>query len=272
MPEIKNPNLQTQGSSGGGGGDMRSTMAFMLLVLAVFLGYQYFFAKPKPEQQPPAQTQSQTQSQPATPAARPRPARRSRPRRPRGPPCATPQISASAETGITVENEFYKIVFTNRGGQVKHWILKKYFDSAGKPLDMVQPQASALFGLPLSFFTYEPALTTQLNQALYQVTVAGAQPTATGLVLAPAAVTFHYAANGIDALKTFRFDSSTSSPSRPRSSRTARRSARLSSGPPAWATWKSSSSRGCSASQVRTPSLLCLVDRRQGGYRSSRPR
>ena len=187
---------------------MRSTMAFMMLVLAVFLGYQYFFAKPKPEQQPPAQTQSQTQSQSAIPAAPSTPghaqpaaasARASMP---------TPQISASAETGITVENEFYKIVFTNRGGQVKHWILKKYFDSAGKPLDMVQPQASALFGLPLSFFTYEPELTTQLNQALYQLTVAGAQPTASGLVLAPAVVTFHYAANGIDAVKTFRFDSS----------------------------------------------------------------
>ena len=55
-----------------------------------------------------------------------------------------------------------------------HWILKDYKDNTGKPLDMVQPQASARFGLPLSLFTYEPALTTQLNQALYQVTVSGA--------------------------------------------------------------------------------------------------
>ena len=207
MPEIQNPNLQTQGSGGGGGGgDMRSTMAFMLLAMAAIFGYQYFFMKPKPEPQPPAQTQSQ--SQPAAPAApsaqgQAQPAAASA-----RPSVATPQISASIETGITVENEFYKIVFTNRGGQVKHWILKKYFDSAGNPLDMVQSQASDKFGLPLSFFTYEPALTTQLNQALYQVTVAGAQPTATGLVLAPTAVTFHYAANGIDAQKTFRFDSS----------------------------------------------------------------
>jgi hypothetical protein len=69
------------------------------------------------------------------------------------------------------------------------------------------------FGLPLSLFTYEPALTTQLNQALYQVS--GAQPSATGLVLAPNTLTFHYAANGLDVVKTFRFDSSyvvTSSP------------------------------------------------------------
>jgi YidC/Oxa1 family membrane protein insertase len=57
--------------------------------------------------------------------------------------------------------------------------LKKYFDSAGKPLDLVQPQAAARFGLPLALFTYEPALTTELNSALYKVSYGGAQPSAT---------------------------------------------------------------------------------------------
>ena len=206
MPEIQNPNLQTQGSGGGGGGDMRSTMAFMLLAMAAIFGYQYFFAKPKPDQQPPAQTQSQAATPPASAApAAPGPAQ---PAAPAKAPAATPQITASLETYTTIENEFYKIVFTNRGAQVKNWILKKYFDSAGKPLDLVQPQAATRFGLPLSLFTYEPALTTQLNDALYQVSYGGAQPSATGQLLAPAAITFEYSANGIDAVKTFRFDTS----------------------------------------------------------------
>ena len=210
MPEVHNPNLQSQGSGGGGGGDMRSTMALMLLVLAAFLGYQYFFAKPKPEKQPPASTQSQ----PAAPAAQVAQGQPPAAAAAAQPPSATPQVAASIETVTTVENELYRIVFTNRGAQVQHWILKKYFDSAGKPLDLVQPQAAEHveaaehLGLPLSLFTYDPALTSQLNQALYQVTVAGAQPTATGLVVAPASVTFHYAANGLDVVKTFRFDSS----------------------------------------------------------------
>jgi len=205
LPEIQNPNLQSQGS-GGGGGDMRSTMAFMLLAMAVIFGYQFFFMKPKPDQQPPAQTQSQAAppTAPGAPAAQ-GPAQAAAPAQA---PSATPQISASLETYTTIENEFFKIVFTNRGAQVKSWVLKKYFDSAGKPLDMVQPQAAARFGLPLSLFTYEPALTTQLNDALYQVSYGGAQPSATGLVLAPATITFHYSANGIDAVKTFRFDTS----------------------------------------------------------------
>ncbi|MGA3130663.1 MAG: membrane protein insertase YidC [Terracidiphilus sp.] len=206
MPEIQNPNLQSQGS-GGGGGDMRSTMAFMLLAMAVIFGYQFFFAKPKPDQQPPAQTQSQATA-PAAPAAPATPGQIQAAASPVPPLAATPQISASIETYTTIENEFYKIVFSNRGALVKNWILKKYFDSAGKPLDLVQPQAAARFGLPLALFTYEPALTSQLNDALYQVNYDGGQPSATGLLLAPAAITYHYAANGIDAVKTFRFDSS----------------------------------------------------------------
>ncbi len=205
MPEIQNPNLQTPGSGGGSGGDMRSTMAFMLLAMAVIFGYQFFFAKPKTDQQPqPAQTQQQTAAPPVSAAPGQTPAAAA-PAQAHG---ATPQISASLETYTTIENEFYKIVFTNRGAQVKSWTLKKYFDSTGKPLDLVQAEAAARFGLPLSLFTYEPALTTELNDALYQVNYNGAQPTATGLVLAPTAMTFHYAANGVDAIKTFRFDSS----------------------------------------------------------------
>ena len=247
MPEIQNPNLQSQGS-GGTGGDMRSTMALVFLAMAVFFGYQFFFMKPKPDQQPPAQTQMQSAA-PAAPAAQsqaPAPAAAAQASAP------TPQIAASAVTTTTVENEFYRIVFTNRGGQVLHWILKKYNDTAGKPLDLVQEQAAARFGLPLALFTYEPALTTQLNDALYQVNVQDAQHSglATDLqqsmiaavgpcrpagqppkiwdekipcaktagfsgssaapehVVAPAAITFHYAANGIDAVKTISFDAS----------------------------------------------------------------
>ncbi|MGA2049051.1 MAG: membrane protein insertase YidC, partial [Terracidiphilus sp.] len=207
MAEIRNPNLQTPGTpggSGGGGGDMRSTIGFAVLLLVVLLGYQYFF-KPKPA--PETQTaQTQSQQAPATPT-------RGAQASPTGTPGAqtassTPSVAASLETQTTVENEQYKIVFTNRGAQVKQWILKKYKDTAGKPLDMVQQQAAAQFGFPLSLYTYEPALTSQVNQALYQVTVDGAQPSATGVVLAPTTVTFHYAGNGLDVLKTFRFDAS----------------------------------------------------------------
>jgi YidC/Oxa1 family membrane protein insertase len=216
LPEIRNPNIQTPGTPGGSGdGGMRSTWGFALLFIVILLGYQYFF-KPKTDTVTPATTQSQSQ---AATAAAPGSAAAtgesaagtnvasgvSQAAKGRA-PGAAPAIVATTESVTTVENELYKIVLTNRGAQVKHWILKKYKDTAGQPLDLVQPQTSAKFGLPLSYFTYEPALTTELNQGLYQVS--GTQASPAGQVLAPAAITFHYAANSIDAVKTLLFDSS----------------------------------------------------------------
>ncbi|MGH9607408.1 MAG: membrane protein insertase YidC, partial [Terracidiphilus sp.] len=213
MPEVHNPNLHSQGS-GGGGGDMRSTMAFMLLAIVLFMGYEYFLkpktAPPPPAPPPPAQTQSET-SRPA-PAAAPSAssssgaARANRAVHAPVPPKA-PTIVAPSQTETTVENELYKIVLTNRGGQIEHWILKKYKNSQGKPLDMVQTQVAAKFGLPLSYFTYDPSLTSRLNQALYRVTVSGAK-NSNGSLMAPASITFRYAAGGLDVVKSIYFNSS----------------------------------------------------------------
>ncbi|KAA6457314.1 membrane protein insertase YidC [Acidobacteria bacterium AB60] len=172
------------------------------LAVAIFLGYEYF-QRPKTNQPvTPAATQQQSssstsqeagsQSGPASLAAAPAASAAT----------ATPAITASAETETVVENPNYRIVFTNRGAQVKHWILKHYYQSDGKtPLDMVQAQAASHFGLPLSVFTYDEGLTGQLNQALYQAS-------ATGNVTAPNSISFRYAQNGLDVVKSFRFDAS----------------------------------------------------------------
>lgn len=201
MPEYQNPNLQVQGggASGGGGGDMRSLLLFGLLAIIVFFGFQYF-VKPKPPAANP-QTQAQTapaESQPPAPQTVPA---GSAPLAGKSHAPGSAQIAvATAETLTTVENADYRIVFTNRGAQVQHWILKHYFDTSGRPLDMVEGQASQRFGFPLSLFTYDQNLTTELNQALYQ-------PSATGNMTAPAGLQFHYARNGVDVVKTFRFGS-----------------------------------------------------------------
>jgi YidC/Oxa1 family membrane protein insertase len=203
---------------------MRATTAFMLLVIAAFFAYQYFFNKPQPpaQTQQTSQQQAQAAGQPATAAgapaatpaagtdakAGPKAGSRTETRAGSAHAAAAPTIGAAAESDTTIENELYKIVFTNRGAQVKHWILKKYFDNAGKPLDMVQPDAAERFGLPLSLFTYDPALTDQLNQALYQVTTTGAHSSPSGPVLAPASITFRYSANGLDVVKTLHFNTS----------------------------------------------------------------
>ena len=65
-----------------------------------------------------------------------------------------------------IENGLYKITFSNRGAQVKSWILKKYTDEKGQPLELVHAVAAQQFGYPLSLYTYDPALNKKLSEAL----------------------------------------------------------------------------------------------------------
>jgi len=205
LPEFQNPNVQSPGSPGGGsgGGGTQSLLVFMFLAVAVFFGFQYF---QKPKRTAPVPTQPATGQTSAPQPAASSPGTPSPVAAPGSAPAAssTPAIVASSETETVVENANYRIVFSNRGALVKHWILKDshYKDSTRThQLDMVQQQASQHFGYPLSLFTYESALTTQLNQALYK-------PSATGTIQAPNSLSFHYAQNGVDVVKTFHFDKS----------------------------------------------------------------
>jgi YidC/Oxa1 family membrane protein insertase len=215
LAEFNNPNLQGQGGSGSGGsgGDMRGLISMTLLALVVLLGFQFLTKKPATTTPAaPNQAQTQNQQQPAQPAASP--AQPAQPQKAaalvKAPVVDTPAIAASAIAETTVENANLKIVFTNKGAQVEHWILegkqyKDHPDPGGQQLDLVNPRTAA-FGLPLSLYTYEPELTKQLNDALYQVSVSGAVSPA-GVLQAPGSISFHYAANGLDVVKTFRFDS-----------------------------------------------------------------
>jgi len=185
---------------------MQSLLLTMFLVVAIFLGFQYF-QKPKPgTPTSPEQTQQQSGGTQGTTGSAasgaPSAAGAAAGQGPAAGASSAPAIAATSETETTVENAYYRIVFSNRGALVKHWILKDphYKDSTGKQqLDMVQQQASQRFGYPLSLFTYEPALSEQVNQALYQAS-------ATGVVTAPNSIAFHYERNGVDVLKTFHFD------------------------------------------------------------------
>ncbi len=199
MAEIRNPNSSSQGP--GSGGDMRSMLAFSVLALVALLAFQYFkpASTPAPQQSQTAQIAQTAQSgiQPATTNAA-----GSRAATPPGSPAdaaSAAAVVAASETTTTVENQLYRITFTNRGAQVKSWILKHYNDSQGHPLDMVNQRAAASFGFPLSLYTYDPSLTSELNSALYQ-------GSATGTVAAPAGIIFKYAKGPLVVTKTFTFN------------------------------------------------------------------
>ncbi len=188
MAEIRNPN---QGA--GKGGDSKSLLVFSLVFLVMFLGMQYF--KPKKSAQPPQkQVAAQQQAAAGSAAAA---AGGSTPTA----PVSTGTAAAQNESIITVESELYRIQFSNRGASVRSWVLKKYKDDAGQPLDLVNVQAAAKFGYPLSLYTYDAGLRNRLEQALFV-------PSATGTLSAPGELRFTYASGGLSATKTFRFDPS----------------------------------------------------------------
>jgi YidC/Oxa1 family membrane protein insertase len=201
LAEIRNPNQQ---GSGGKQQDSRSFLIFALVFLVMLLALQYFRPK-KPEPQPAEQKQ-QSATAPAPTAAgsasAPTPPTQSA-NSDKGSADVTPaaSVAATSEQTTTVENENYRIVFSNRGAEVKSWVLKRYEDDNGKPLDLVNPETAAKFGYPLSLYSYDAGLRQRLATALYV-------PSTTGNLTAPAELTFDYAGGGLVVKKTFRFDAS----------------------------------------------------------------
>jgi len=115
---------------------------------------------------------------------------------------------ASSETETVIENDLYRITFTNRGGQVKSWILKQFEDDRGKPLDLVNGAASEKYGYPLSLWTYDETLRNKLSSALYVATsdLPAKVESGGGTLTAPTELTFEFADQDVAVRKTFRFD------------------------------------------------------------------
>src|SRR5580704_1358598 len=121
-------------------------LTFLVIALSQPLLKKYFpqqAAPSSPKVQPQPQAVQETNpSLPAQPQARP------------ASPGAT--THANAESEAVVENDLYRITFSNRGGQVKSWILKKYDDDKGQPLELLN-RAAEKYGYPLSLWTYDEA-------------------------------------------------------------------------------------------------------------------
>jgi YidC/Oxa1 family membrane protein insertase len=129
-------------------------------------------------------------SQPATPA--PAPATGAELERP------APVVGESSERDVRLETENVIAVFTNRGGRLKSYRLKKYADSRGEPFEMVPQGLPAPHLLPFSLTVNgDQATTDTLNGALYVS------------VESPARVTFQYRdAGGLTVAKDFELDGS----------------------------------------------------------------
>lgn len=178
-------------------------LTFLVIILFQPLLKKYFPQPPAPapqaqqQQAAPAPAPAQVVTPPPAPPKSKSSAKTARKATRAPQPTQTKQASSEAQT--VIENDLYRIVFTNRGGEVKHWILKKFDDDRGQPLDLVNLNAADLYGYPLSLWTYDETLRNKLKSLLYV-------PSATGELNAPTVLTFEYADGNLQARKVFHFE------------------------------------------------------------------
>src|ERR1700724_2230663 len=173
LADIQNPQHEP--------GSEKRLMLVFLLTFIVMLAFQPLLKKYFPQPAAPQQQSQPVQPQPATQATAAMVAPSVMPARSAG---GGTTKQAASETETVIENDLYRITFTNRGAQVKSWILKKFDNEAQNgPLDLVNPAAAEKYGYPLSLWTYDESLRTKLNSVLYV-------PSSEGRQTAPATITF----------------------------------------------------------------------------------
>jgi YidC/Oxa1 family membrane protein insertase len=123
---------------------------------------------------------------------------------------ATPAVKVAVkndkeERTFVVENDLYRIEFSNHGAVVKSWQLKKYQDDSKprKILDVVHPEAAQQTGgWPMAVVLNDADLEAAANNGLYQISSPAANLTA------PGDVEFSWSDGHLEVTKTFHFDRS----------------------------------------------------------------
>ncbi len=108
---------------------------------------------------------------------------------------AAVQVTAPSEQPFTIDTNLYRIRFTNKGGVVLSWVLKKYLDSQGKPLELVNAAAFNQAPPPFSISYKDGKPPLDINYTLYKAT-----PTPDGL-----GIDYEYGDAKVHIHKSFRF-------------------------------------------------------------------
>lgn len=190
------PNLNQPGPKKQLSTEMRLLIAFALMGIVLF-ATPYFFKSvappPAPKKAATTQQQNPVPEAPAVPtAAKPDKGKKAEAN---AETPAAEQVAALKEENFVVETDFYEVVFSNRGAVVQQWILKKYTDDNGKPLDLVNTAAAPKVGYPFALMFEQRKLSVDLDTALFV-----AKPDSDGL-----GVAYEYSNGAVTARKTFRF-------------------------------------------------------------------
>src|SRR5436309_2788928 len=80
---------------------------------------------------------------------------------------ASGRITAPEEVTTDIDTALYHIAFTNRGAVVKSWVLKRYRDDTGKPLELINSAAKDV-PLPFAIEVKNQKLSADPDSVLYQ--------------------------------------------------------------------------------------------------------
>lgn len=155
----------------------------LVIILAVFLLVPFLYQYFAPKQPPPAQPVA------AKPVALPTEPPPAKPAAPLAP------ASAAAEETFLIDTDVYRLTFSNRGAVVRSWVLKKYKDSAAKPLELVNLTAAAKVGYPFALQFKDKQLAPDPNQALFRATLAADR----------LGIDFEFSDGALAVRKSFRF-------------------------------------------------------------------
>jgi YidC/Oxa1 family membrane protein insertase len=110
-------------------------------------------------------------------------------------------VQASTEKTVVIESSLYRVEISNRGGVVKSWRLKNYFDDQRppRPLDLVNPDGSQQLGWPFSLMLSDSQLESEANSALYEISPSSDQ------ISAPSEITLHWSDGHLDVTKKLNF-------------------------------------------------------------------
>jgi YidC/Oxa1 family membrane protein insertase len=155
--------------------EKRLILAIVLSFLVLF-GYQALFNKAKKPAQPQAPVTSEAapvsavpgtvgqapvETKPAAPEAKPAPA-----------PAQQGAVAAQGEADVVIETSLFRAVWSNKGGVLKSWVLKKHLDSVKQPLELVPAAAAETGRYPFSLGLDDADLTGLLNGALFEASTA----------------------------------------------------------------------------------------------------
>jgi len=79
------------------------------------------------------------------------------------------QIQADKEETTIVDTDVFRVVFSNKGAVARSWVLKRYKDHEGKPLELVNEKSLAKVPAPFSLAFKSTAPSNDPNNALFKL-------------------------------------------------------------------------------------------------------